>query len=135
MLNKKIFLVLQLSDVVFFLLINVKMPTSVGILSVGILTFMSMVNFMPVEFEKSFITSWPDLMGWPTIFFQTIPNIPMYFKGFASQNFYLSLKIVFIVGNSVILMKCSLMRHFIWVFTVSQNSCLWVCRIKAINST
>ena len=41
----------------FFLLINVKMPTIVGIL-----TFMSMKNFMlsSVEHEKSFITSGPD---------------------------------------------------------------------------
>ena len=39
----------QLSDVVFIMLIKVKMPTIVGIL-----TFMSMVNFMlsPVEHEK-----------------------------------------------------------------------------------
>ena len=33
---------LELSDVVFILLINVKMPTIVGIL-----TFMSRINFMP----------------------------------------------------------------------------------------
>ena len=41
------------SDVVFILLINVKMPTIVGIL-----TFMSMINFVlsQVEHEKSFIT-------------------------------------------------------------------------------
>ena len=40
----------------FFLLINVKMPTIVGIL-----TFMSRKNFMlnSVEHEKSFITSGP----------------------------------------------------------------------------
>ena len=40
----------------FFLLINVKMPTIVGIL-----TFMSKKNFMlnSVEHEKSFITSGP----------------------------------------------------------------------------
>ena len=35
---------LKHSDVVFILLINVKMPTIVGIL-----TFMSMINFLPVE--------------------------------------------------------------------------------------
>ena len=42
----------------FFLFINVKMPTVVGIL-----TFMSRKNFMlnGVEHEKSFITSGPDL--------------------------------------------------------------------------
>ena len=42
----------------FFLLINVKMPTNVGNL-----TFMSRKNFMlsRVEHEKSFITSGPDL--------------------------------------------------------------------------
>ena len=41
----------------FFLFINVKMPTIVGIL-----TFMSWKNFMlnSVEHEKSFITSGPD---------------------------------------------------------------------------
>ena len=42
----------------FFLLINVKMPTIVGIL-----TFISRKNFMlnSVEHEKSFITSGPGL--------------------------------------------------------------------------
>ena len=48
----------KLSDVVFILLINVKMPTTVGIL-----TYLSMINFMLscVDYEKSFITSGPDL--------------------------------------------------------------------------
>ena len=43
----------NLSDVVFIMLINVKMPTIVGIL-----TFLSMINFVLsyVEHEKSFIT-------------------------------------------------------------------------------
>ena len=47
-----------LSDVVFILLINVKMPTVVGIL-----TFMSRIDFVLslVEHEKSFITSGPGL--------------------------------------------------------------------------
>ena len=50
----KKFLALSLSDVVFIMLINVKMPTIVGIL-----TFMSRINFMLslVEHGKSFITS------------------------------------------------------------------------------
>ena len=41
------------------MLINVKMPTIVGIL-----TFMSRINFLLnlVEYEKSFITSGPDLI-------------------------------------------------------------------------
>ena len=40
------------------LLINVKI-----VAFVGILTFMSMINvmFSQVEYEKSFIKSWPDL--------------------------------------------------------------------------
>ena len=38
----------------FFMFINVKMPTNVGIL-----TFMSRNNSMLVEHEKSFITSGP----------------------------------------------------------------------------
>ena len=38
----------------FFPLINVKMPTTVGIL-----TFMSRKNFMLIEHEKSFIISGP----------------------------------------------------------------------------
>ena len=41
MLKNKYFLAFKLSDVVFIMLINVKMPTIVGIL-----TFMSMINFM-----------------------------------------------------------------------------------------
>ena len=46
------------SDVVFIMLINVKMPTIVGIL-----TFISRINFMLswVEHEKKIITSVPDL--------------------------------------------------------------------------
>ena len=50
----KKFLALCLSDVVFIMLINVKMPTIVGIL-----IFMSMINLMLslVEHEKRFITS------------------------------------------------------------------------------
>ena len=45
-----------LTDVVFIVLINVKMPTIVGIL-----TFMSRINFMliRVEHEESFIASGP----------------------------------------------------------------------------
>ena len=48
---------LSLSDVVFIMLINVKMPTIV----VGILTFMSRINFVfsRVELGESFITSGP----------------------------------------------------------------------------
>ena len=49
-------LALSLSDVLFIMLINVKMPTIVGIL-----TFMSMIDFVlsRVEPEKCFITSDP----------------------------------------------------------------------------
>ena len=48
----------------FFLLINVKMPTIVGIL-----TFMSRKNFMlnSIEHEKSFITSGPGLQSFHKI--------------------------------------------------------------------
>ena len=48
----KKFLALSLSDVAFIMLINVKMPTVVGIL-----TFMSRINFIlsQVEHGKSFI--------------------------------------------------------------------------------
>ena len=54
----KIFLAFKLSDSVFILLINVKMPTIVGIL-----TFMSRISFMHsrVEREKSSITACLDL--------------------------------------------------------------------------
>ena len=54
----KKFLDLSLSDVLFIMLINVKMPTIVGIL-----TFMSRINFVlsRVEYEKSFITSGPGI--------------------------------------------------------------------------
>ena len=56
MLKIKTLLDFKLSDVVFVLLIIVKMPTTT---LVGILTFMSRINFMLncVELEKSFITS------------------------------------------------------------------------------
>ena len=50
----KKFFALSLTDVAFIMLINVKMPTIVGIL-----TFMSRINIVLswVEHEKSFITS------------------------------------------------------------------------------
>ena len=56
MLKNKDFLAFKFSDVVLIMLINVKMSTFVGIL-----TFMSMINFMfsLVEHEKSLITSGP----------------------------------------------------------------------------
>ena len=56
---KKI-LAFSLSDVVFILLINVKMPTIVSIL-----TFISSINFMlrRVKHEKSFIISVPVVSG------------------------------------------------------------------------
>ena len=54
----KKFLALSLSDIVFIMLINVKMPTIVGIL-----TFMSRINSVLSrdEHEKSFITLGPDV--------------------------------------------------------------------------
>ena len=54
----KKFIALSLSDVVFIMLINVKMPTTVGIL-----TFMSRINFALrcVEHGKSLKTSGPGL--------------------------------------------------------------------------
>ena len=57
----KKFLALSLSDDVFILLINVKMPTIVGIL-----TFMSRMNFVLswVEHGKSFITSGTGIIYW-----------------------------------------------------------------------
>ena len=58
--NKKTFLAFKLADVVFIMLTNVKMPTCVGIL-----TFMSIINFMLswVEHKKSFITSRPGFVA------------------------------------------------------------------------
>ena len=55
----KKFLALSPSDVVFIMPLNVKMP-----MIVGILTFMSRINFMlsGVEHGKSFITSGPGLL-------------------------------------------------------------------------
>ena len=56
----KTFLALRLSDVVCIMLINVIMPTIVGIL-----TFMSKINFVLswVEHGKSFITSGPGFLA------------------------------------------------------------------------
>ena len=67
MLKNKTFLAFKLSDVLFFMLINVKMTTIVGIL-----TSMRMINVMlsRVEYEKSFITSGP--------------GDPIYISGFCS---------------------------------------------------
>ena len=57
-LQMKKFLALSLSDVVFIMLINIKIPTIVGIL-----TFISRINFVLswVEHGKSFITLGPGL--------------------------------------------------------------------------
>ena len=54
--NEEVFFALSLSVVVFIMLINVKMPTIVGILTV-----ICMINFVLnwVEHEKSFITLGP----------------------------------------------------------------------------
>ena len=53
----KKFLALSLSDIVFIMLINAKMP-----MIVGILTFMSRINLCSAELSmKSFITSGPGL--------------------------------------------------------------------------
>ena len=51
-------LALSISDVVFIMLVNIKMPTIVGIL-----TFMSRINLVLswVEYEKSFKTFGPAL--------------------------------------------------------------------------
>ena len=56
----KKFFALVLTDVVFIMLINVKMPTIVGIL-----TFMSRINYLlrSVELGKSFTTSGPSHSG------------------------------------------------------------------------
>ena len=53
------FFALSLSDVVFIMLINIKMPTIV----VGILTFMSRIHLVlnGVEYEKKFYNLW----AWP----------------------------------------------------------------------
>ena len=65
----KKFLGLSLSDVVFIMLIHVKMPTIVGIL-----TFMSRINFVLswVECEKSFITSGPDVCSFSSCVFTAL---------------------------------------------------------------
>ena len=60
----KKFLAFSPSDVVFIMLINVKMPTIVGIL-----TFMSMLNFVLslVEHGQSFVTSRPGFLVTMTV--------------------------------------------------------------------
>ena len=81
----KMFLALSLSDVVFIMLINVKMPTIVGIL-----TFMSRINFVLswVEYEKSFISSGPgskDIVhGYSLLgchYCKSILSLPKYLNG------------------------------------------------------
>ena len=67
----KKFLGLSLSDVVFIMLINVKMPTRVGIL-----TFISRINLSSAELsmEKRFITSGP---GGAQHYLRIIANCPL----------------------------------------------------------
>ena len=57
---RKTFLAFRWSDVVFIMLINIKMPTIVGIL-----TFMSRMNFVLswVEHEKNFNIPWSLVWG------------------------------------------------------------------------
>ena len=57
MLKTKTFHAFKLSDVVFIMLINVKMPTIVGIL-----TFMSMINFIPIS-SQNLKSALLDLLG------------------------------------------------------------------------
>ena len=61
-IKNKAFFAFKLSDIVFTMLIKVKMPTIVGILA-----FMSMINFKLswVEHETSFKTSGPGQTGHP----------------------------------------------------------------------
>ena len=68
------FLALSLSDVVFIMLINVKMPTIVGIL-----TFMSRINFVLswVEHEFFFITSGPGCVKSRKTICQNLFNVLM----------------------------------------------------------
>ena len=58
--TKMLVLAFKLSDVVFIMLINVRMPTIVGII-----TFMNLIIFMLscVEHEKSFIALGPDFLA------------------------------------------------------------------------
>ena len=63
----------------FFLLINVEMPTIVGIL-----TFMSRKKFIlsRVQHGKSFLTSEPGLLGVFMFYLQLLPGaVPMFGKG------------------------------------------------------
>ena len=88
----KKFLALSLSDVVFIMLINVKMPTIVGILA-----FMSRINFLLswVEHEKSFITSGLVFSQWALFFFAFVMFwlIP-FFLGGGSLKFYVNFYII-----------------------------------------
>ena len=67
----KKFLHFSLSDVVFIMLMNIKMPTIVGIL-----IFMSKLNFVLslVEYEKSLITSGPAKTNHRNIFLYTLKH-------------------------------------------------------------
>ena len=75
----KKFLALRLSDVVFIMLINAKMPTIVGIL-----TFMSRINFVLSWFEhgKSFINSRGQEIGSHAMLFSTIIFLQRFLKSF-----------------------------------------------------
>ena len=46
---------------------------------------------------------------------------------------FLSLKVVLILANSADLIKCSIMLHFIWVFTVCQSTHLVVPSLQRVN--
>ena len=76
----KKFLTLRLSDVVFIMLIHVKMPTIVGIL-----TFMSRINFVLslVGLDKSFITSEP---GFPRLVLNNHINICLPCTNYQNNN-------------------------------------------------
>ena len=69
---------------------------------------------------------------------QRLQDIPLYIIGVSDNNFQ---KIVYsVVWRSLLplqtvktLMKCSIMLHFIWVFTVCKSTCLGISQVQRCN--
>ena len=53
--------------------------------------------------------------------------------GYNLKNVFLSLKIDFFLAISKIQMKCGILPHLIWVFTVCQGTCLRVSDLQRVH--
>ena len=131
-IQRKIFLAPSLSDVIFIMLINVKIPTVVGLS-----TFLSRINFVLswVEHWKSFITSRP---GFVTHVFkrylsQNLAKVPK-FSLCSLRPFQTSLHTIddsYLLSQTMFLSHiCDKEKHRLGCASVAFARCLWFSDIR-----